>query len=285
MGEVFQTVPLKTKAWLTKRFLFTPFFLKIWNVKPVCLFQFPTVWVFHFGLVFLQVVAFHHFNVPRHAALSLSLSPFTSCCLCYSERMLPVCDASRESSTCVLLQAAFPLGLILSLLVPTHPAALMSSAISVPFIQALCAHSYAAGDSYFAALILFLPGLWEPAPVGYYTHTQTFVGRICLHASYLNCREPNSGNINICPLSSSCEENRCMSCGAGNVTSRKKRILSDSSCQEISFKRGSMWTLHILQTYRPVKLHQTEVLFHIKGNKIVLRHKAKLCTVKVVING
>lgn len=118
MGEVFQTVPLKTKAWLTKRFLFTPFFL---NVKPVCLFQFPTVWVFHFGLVFLQVVAFHHFNVPRHAALSLCLSPFTSCCLCYSERMLPVCDASRESSTCVLLQAAFPLGLILSLLVPTHP--------------------------------------------------------------------------------------------------------------------------------------------------------------------
>lgn len=251
----------------------------------MCLFQFPTVWVFHFGLVFLQVVAFHHFNVPRHAALSLCLSPFTSCCLCYSERMLPVCDASRESSTCVLLQAAFPLGLILSLLVPTHPAALMSSAISVPFIQALCAHSYAAGDSYFAALILFLPGLWEPAPVGYYTHTQTFVGRICLHASYLNCREPNSGNINICPLSSSCEENRCMSCGAGNVTSRKKRILSDSSCQEISFKRGSMWTLHILQTYRHVKLRQTEVLFHIKGNKIVLRHKAKLCTVKVVING
>lgn len=219
------------------------------------------------------------------SSLALSLSPFTSCCLRYSERMLPVCDASRESSTCVLLQAAFPLGLILSLLVPTHPAALMSSAISVPFIQALCAHSYAAGDSYFAALILFLPGLWEPAPVGYYTHTQTFVGRICLHASYLNCREPNSGNINICPLSSSCEENRCMSCGAGNVTSRKKRILSDSSCQEISFKRGSMWTLHILQTYRPVKLRQTEVLFHIKGNKIVLRHKAKLCTVKVVING
>lgn len=55
------------------------------------------------------------------SSLTLSLSPFTSCCLCYSERMLPVCDASRESSTCVLLQAAFPLGLILSLLVPTHP--------------------------------------------------------------------------------------------------------------------------------------------------------------------
>lgn len=224
--------------------------------------------------------------------LSLSLSPFTSRRLCYGERMLPVCDASRESSTCVLLQAAFPLGLILSLLVPTHPAALVSSAISVPFIQALCAHSYAAGDSYFAALILFLPGLWESAPVGYYTHTnthtQTFVGRICLHASYLNCREPNSGNIHICPLSSSCEENRCTSCGAGNVTSRKKRILSDSSCQETSFKRGSMWTVHILQTYRPVKLRQTEALFHIKGNKIVLRHKAKLCmlcTVKAVING
>lgn len=94
MGEVFQTVPLKTKAWLTKRFLFTPFFLKIWNVKPVCLFQFPTVWVFHFGLVFLQVVAFHHFNVPRHAALSLCLS---------HPSPLAVCATVRECCLCAML--------------------------------------------------------------------------------------------------------------------------------------------------------------------------------------
>lgn len=170
MGEVFQTVPLKIKAWLTKRFLLTL------NLRcEACV----SLSVSHSVGFPLRIGLSAGGGLPSFqcaktcSSLTLSLSPFTSRRLCYAERMLPVCDASRESSTCVLLQAAFPLGLILSLLVPTHPAALVSSAISVPFIQALCAHSYAAGDSYFAALILFLPGLWEPAPVGYYTHTNT----------------------------------------------------------------------------------------------------------------
>lgn len=255
----------------------------------MCLFQFPTVWVFHFGLVFLQVVAFHHFNVPRHAALSLCLS---------HPSPLAVCATVRECCLCAMLpEKVAPVSCcrLLSLWVWYYPCwyphtHTPSRTHVLRYIRPLYSSTLCSficcGGFLFCCLDSIPSGVVGARTCGVlHTHTQIFVGRICLHASYLNCREPNSGNINICPLSSSCEENRCMSCGAGNVTSRKKRILSDSSCQEISFKRGSMWTLHILQTYRPVKLHQTEVLFHIKGNKIVLRHKAKLCTVKVVING
>lgn len=120
MGEVFQTVPLKTNLVNKKVSFHTIFF----NLKcEACV----SLSVSHSVGFPLRVGLSAGGGLPSFqcaktcSSLTLSLSPFTSCCLCYSERMLPVCDASRESSTCVLLQAAFPLGLILSLLVPTHP--------------------------------------------------------------------------------------------------------------------------------------------------------------------
>lgn len=79
--------------------------------------------------------------------------PLTACA---QLTILPGCDVSVECSTCVLLQAAVPLGWILSLLVATHTQHMdtdthMSYALFLLLIQLPSAHSYATRDSYFAA--------------------------------------------------------------------------------------------------------------------------------------
>lgn len=137
---------------------------------------------------------------------TLTLSHFLFPILCHCQKMLPAasCDAVSDRSTSGSAAGCCPTALDIILTTLLHP----------PSFQSLYPHSYNTKPSYFAVLILYfflsIQGCGSLHPWG---HSTQAWDRFFSHAPHFSCREPKSGGYHIFPLGSSCEENRCRSCG------------------------------------------------------------------------